>query len=53
MCVSHYGEWRRACLANGSLVEPETLAPPQPPKKWEFLGDENALIAAQKESDNG
>jgi hypothetical protein len=53
-CHAHYVEFRRDCKANGSwrpydeiLEKTETASRP----KWEFEGNEAALIAAQEATD--
>ena len=48
-CAKHYQQFKKACIANGSWGrDVETDAAPVRPK-FEFEGDEEALIAEQGE----
>lgn len=46
-CRTHYRLWKAACIANGSLIETTITSVPSRPK-WEYEGDEDALIEPQE-----
>jgi hypothetical protein len=50
-CSTHYLQFRKAAMENGSWYSGEPLAQPIVIEHWEFEGDEDALAAMVEENE--